>query len=230
VTIPANATKALFAATVASFTTAQSANLSATAGGVSTSYALQLSPAAANLNINATNVSFGDVAVGSQASQTVTLTSSGQAAVTVSSASVTGTGFSMAGTTLPVTMNPGQTLALNVQFAPTATGAASGQLAIKSNSSSNPTASIALSGTGGTHEVDLTWNSPPSSPASVAGYNIYRAPTGTGSYQRINTSVDPGTAYSDTSVKSGAYDYVIKSVSSSGIESAPSNVGTATIP
>jgi len=230
VTIPASAAKASFVATVASFQTAQPATITATAGGVSYSYTLQLSPATANLSINATNVSFGDVAVGSQATQTVTLTSSGQAAVTVSSASVTGTGFSLSGASFPVTLNPGQTLALDVQFAPTATGAASGQLAIKSSSSSNPTASVALSGTGGTHQVDLTWNSPGSSPAPVTGYNIYRAPTGTGSYQRINTSVDPGTAYSDTSVKSGAYDYVIKSVSSSGIESAPSTVGTATIP
>jgi predicted phage tail protein len=230
VTIPDSAAKASFVATVASFQTAQPATITATAGGVSYSYTLQLSPATANLSINATNVSFGDVAVGSQATQTVTLTSSGQAAATVSSASATGTGFSISGATLPVTLNPGQTFALNVQFAPTATGAASGQLAIKSNSSSNPAASVALSGTGGTHEVDLTWNSPASS-ATVAGYNIYRAPTGTGSYQRVNTSVDPGTAYSDTSVTSGAkYDYVVKSVSSSGTESAPSNVGTVTIP
>ena len=59
-----------------------------------------------------------------------------------------GTGFTTSGATFPVTLNPGQSATLNVQFDPTATGAATGELTIQSNSSTNSTAVVNLSGTG----------------------------------------------------------------------------------
>jgi hypothetical protein len=173
------------------------------------------------------------VTTGSQATQTVTLTSSGTAAVTVNSASVTGTGFSVSGSTFPVTLNPGQTLGLSVQFAPTVAGSATGQLTIKSNSSTNPTANIGLSGTGQTqsHEVDLSWNAPSSSQDPVVGYNIYRSPSGASSYSRVNSSQNASTTYADSTVASGqSYDYVVKSVDGAGTESAPSNATTVSVP
>jgi fibronectin type 3 domain-containing protein len=137
----------------------------------------------------------------------------------------------VSGANFPVTLNAGQTLTLNVQFAPTVAGSASGQLTISSNSSSNPTANIGLSGTGGSHEVDLSWGAPSNSPDPVAGYNVYRAPSGSNAYQQINSSVNAPTSYADTAVTSGTtYDYVVKTVGSSGAESAPSNVTTVAIP
>ena len=54
----------------------------------------------------------------------------------------------MSGATLPTTLNPNQSVTLNVQFDPTAAGAATGQLTIQSNSSTNGTAVVNLSGTG----------------------------------------------------------------------------------
>ena len=54
----------------------------------------------------------------------------------------------MSGATFPVTLNPNQSVTLNVQFDPTAAGAATGQLTIQSNSSTNGTAVVSLSGTG----------------------------------------------------------------------------------
>jgi hypothetical protein len=149
----------------------------------------------------------------------------------VNSASVTGNGFSVSGSGFPVTLNPGQTLTLNVQFAPTVAGSATGQLTITSNSSTNPTATFALSGTGTSHEVDLNWNAPASSSDPVVGYNVYRAPGGTTSYQLLNSSPVGSTNYTDSAVTSGqTYVYIVKSVDSSGTESVPSNTSTSTVP
>jgi hypothetical protein len=81
------------------------------------------------------------------------------------------------------------------------------------------------------HEVDLRWNAPISSPDPVAGYNIYRKTGSGGSFVLINPSPDTTVAYVDRTVTSGVtYSYVIKSVDSSGAESAPSNLITVTIP
>ena len=105
----------------------------------------------------------------------------------------------------PVTLNPGQTLGLNLQFAPTAAGSATGQLTITSNSSSNPTASFALSGTATStsHQIELSWSSPAGSSDPVMGYNMYRAAGGTTSYQRLNSSPVGPTTYTDSAVTSG---------------------------
>jgi hypothetical protein len=68
--------------------------------------------------------------------------------VTISQANVTGTGFSITGLTLPATLTAGQSVTFTATFAPAATGAISGNLAILSDAS-NSTLNIALSGTGG---------------------------------------------------------------------------------
>ena len=46
--------------------------------------------------------------------------------------------------TLPATLNPNQTLALQVQFKPTATGAVTGKLTVSSNSTTGATAAVAF--------------------------------------------------------------------------------------
>jgi fibronectin type 3 domain-containing protein len=151
--------------------------------------------------------------------------------VTINSAALTGVGFAVSGATFPVTLNPGQAVTLIVQFDPAVTGMASGQLTISSTSSTNGTAVIPLSGTGEPHEVDLSWDAPSSSPDPVAGYNVYRSSDGGSTYQLVNASVDTGTTYADTTVQAGQiYDYIVESVDPSGVESAPSNMISVTIP
>jgi fibronectin type 3 domain-containing protein len=120
-----------------------------------------------------------------------------------------------------------------VQFDPTATGAVTGQLTIQSNSSTNGTVVIGISGTGASasHQVTLTWDAPSGSTDPVAGYNVYRSTGGSSAYTLLNSAVDTETTYVDTNVQSGAnYDYVVKSVDASGVESTASNEATATIP
>jgi hypothetical protein len=183
------------------------------------------------LTINAASVSFGSVEVNTVATQSVTLTSTGTVAVTVNSATLTGTGFTVSGATFPITLTPGQTVTLNVQFAPTAAGAATGQMTITSNSSTNGTSVITLSGTGTSPEVDLSWDAPSSSADPIEGYNAYRAPSGSSMYTLLNSSIDTEATYVDNAVQSGqTYDYIVTSVDYSGVESTPSNTFTVTIP
>jgi hypothetical protein len=185
------------------------------------------------LTVSSSSLGFGSVTIGSPATQTVTLTSSGTAALTISSASATGTGFSMTGPALPVTLNPGQTAALDVEFNPTATGTDSGLLTISSNSSTGATTVVSLSGTAlaAAYQVNLAWNAPQNPPVAIAGYNVYRATGSSTTYQMVNPSLDSATSFSDTSVQAGmAYTYYVESVDSSGVSSAPSTSYAVTIP
>lgn len=132
-----------------------------------------------------------------------------------------------------MTLNPTQSVTLQVQFLPISAGAVVGQLTINSNSVTGSSAVVALSGTGtaaAAHEVSLNWDAPISSPDPVAGYNIYRS-TGSGSFQLTNSSPDAQTTYVDSTVVSGAsYNYIVKSVDYNGVESIQSNQITVTIP
>ena len=100
------------------------------------------------LTVSTASLAFGSVTVNTASTLPVTLTSTGTAPVTINSATLSGTGFTVSGATFPVTLNPTQSVTLNVRFDPTAAGAAAGQLTIQSNSSTNSTAVVSLSGTG----------------------------------------------------------------------------------
>jgi fibronectin type 3 domain-containing protein len=134
---------------------------------------------------------------------------------------------------MPMTLNPNQTATLSIEFDPTTAGSASGQLTIKSNSSTNPTATISLSGTGeaSSYLVSLSWQAPGSSSDPVASYNVYRTPSGSSSYQLVGSVSDTELAYKDNGVQSGeTYNYIVESVDSSGNESVPSNTATVSVP
>jgi len=202
--------------------------------GSTTSVTMSGTGTAANpqLTVSATSLSFGSVTVNTATTQSLTLTSSGTTPVTVSSAAISGAGFTIVGGGFPVALNPMQTLTLQLQFDPTTTGALTGQLTVSSNSTTGSSAVVSLSGTGTAvaHEVDLSWNAPVGSPDPVAGYNIYRA-TGNGSFVLINSSPDSAVVYVDNAVVSGTmYTYQVTSVDSSGVESVPSSPVTVTIP
>ncbi len=232
VTIASGASSAGFTATAASVTAAQTVTLTATSGSVSKTLSITLNAATPTLTLSAASVAFGNVDLNTPATQSVSMTSSGTAPVTVTAASLTGTGFSASGVSFPVTLNPGQTSTLTLQFDPTAAGAATGSVALAGNCSMGAM-TISLSGTGvanATYQVELSWDAPASSSDPVAGYHIYRA-TGTGSYLLLNSSVSTPTSWTDSKVQAGStYNYEVKSVDASGVESSPSNVYTAAIP
>jgi len=81
------------------------------------------------------------------------------------------------------------------------------------------------------YEVNLTWDAPASSPDPVAGYNVYRAVSGSSTYQLLNSSVDTSTSYTDTTVADNtSYTYYVESVDAEGNQSVPSNTITISIP
>ena len=97
------------------------------------------------------------------------------------------------------------------------------------------TDAIQLEGTGASgssqHKVQLSWNAPTGTSDTIVGYMVYRATSGGSSYALLTSSVDTQTTFADTTVQSGlTYDYMVKSVDSKGIESAPSNSTAVTVP
>lgn len=189
-------------------------------------------PADPQLTISSASLDFGSVAANTPLTKTLILASTGTSPVVISSATVSGTGFSLVGGSFPLTLNPPQTVTLQLQFLPTGTGTQSGQVTVVSNSTTGGTSVVTLSGTGtaGAHEVDLTWNAPINSPSPVTGYNVYRSGS-SGTFGLVNSSPVTAMAYVDTGVASGTtYNYIVKSLAANGAESGPSNQIAVTVP
>ena len=184
--------------------------------------------AAGSLVPNPTTLNFGSVAVGSTKTLSASLSASGSS-VTVKSASLGSSEYSLSGLALPVTLSAGQSVSFKVNFTPQSSGTANTSVTFASGTS-NPAAQISLqgSGTGGTqHSVTLNWKA---STSQVVGYNVYRGTASGGPYALISSS-DAATSYSDTSVQAGAaYYYVVTAVNSSGQESVYSNQASASVP
>ncbi len=117
------------------------------ANGSPTTIALSGTGGQAVLGMTPSSAAFGNVTVGLTNSQTIRLSNTGTATLTITQANVTGTGFGTTGLTLPLSINAGQSSTFNAQFQPTSAGTASGTISIVSNAVGSPSA-IGLSGTG----------------------------------------------------------------------------------
>jgi hypothetical protein len=91
------------------------------------------------------SASFGQVAVGSSATVPVVLTNDRSWKVTLLAVTTTGSGFSMSGPNLPLTLAAGQSATFNVTFNPQSSGTVGGSLLVVS-----PALTVPLSGTGTT--------------------------------------------------------------------------------
>jgi len=173
-------------------------------------------------------LNFGNVTVGSNGTQTITLSNTGSSAASISQASISGTGFTMSGLTLPMSLAAGASSSFTVQFAPTAAGTVSGGVTVTSNTPNSPTI-VGLNGAGAaavSHSVSLTWNA---STSSVVGYNVYRGSVSGGPYTLLNST--PNLTFTDSTVLSGqTYYYVVTAVDANGTESIVSNEVTVIIP
>ena len=182
------------------------------------------------LSLSTNAVSFGSVDTGTNPTQTVSVTNTGNTNVQISQFTVGGAGYSLSGATTPVTLTPSQGMTFNIIFSPTVTGSVSGSVTITSNATSSP-ATISLSGNGVVpvpHTVALTWTA---STSIVSGYNVYRSTTSGTGYGKLNGSLVPAVDYSDSSVVNGAtYYYVTTAVDASGNESSYSNEASVVIP
>jgi fibronectin type 3 domain-containing protein len=156
---------------------------------------------------------------------TATLTATGSSAI-LSSATSTCPEFILGGISLPKTIAAGQSVSLNLTFAPRASGTASEIISLASNAANTPTIET-LTGSGA-HSVSLSLNS---SPSAVVGYNLYRGTKSGGPYAKVNPVLNASTSYTDNSVQAGTtYYYVSTAVNGSGTESMYSNQLQAVIP
>ena len=164
VTVASNQSVTFTATFVPASAGAASGALSIVSGASNSPLSVPLSGtgvAKGQLGSNPASFSFGNIQVGTSNSLTGTLTNTGGSSLTISAATASGTGFSVSGLALPVTLNAGQSTSFTVHFSPTASGAVSGSVSITSNGA-NPNLSIPLTGTGVTQGT-LTAN-----PASLA--------------------------------------------------------------
>ena len=187
---------------------------------------------AATLQLSASPVSlsFGSLTTGTNASQTIKLTNTGNSSVSISQVSASGTGFSTNSIALPLSLAVGQSTSFTVNFAPASVGSLPGSVTVVSNATNSPLV-VTLSGTGTSpvsHTVSLSWTAGSS---NYSGFNIYRGTTSGGPYTRVDTSMISSTSYLDPGVSSGqTYYYVATEVDTTGTESGYSGEVSAVIP
>jgi len=198
--------------------------------------------ALANLVINPSAISFGNLALKSTSTQNVTLENTGSSALTLQGVTVSGAGFGYSDLSPGYSIPPNQKLTFQVWFSPKVVGPAAATLTLLSPSLSSP-GTLSMSGDGVSatgsptptptptptaHQVALTWKA---SSSQVIGYRVYRSETSGGSYNALNGTAIAALNYSDSSVSSGnTYYYVVTAVDSAGAESVYSNQASAVIP
>lgn len=189
----------------------------------------------AGLTVTPASLTFGNVADGSTSSPLAfTLNAVGNS-VTVNSDSIVQSGggggaFAIsAGPSMPMTIAAGQSMQINVTFAPASgsPGPATGMVTFASNINS---VAPSLSGRG-LANVTLAWNA--STTPSVT-YNVYRCGTSAtacvqaqpANFTRIAAGIS-GLTYPDATVSSGqTYYYALTAVDTSGTESTLSTVSS----
>ena len=92
------------------------------------------------------SMNLGTIPMGTSNSQALKVSNTGGSSLTISSDSVSGTGFSVSGLTLPYTLAAGASANLSVTFAPSVAGTDTATLTMNSNAS-DPSVAIALSAT-----------------------------------------------------------------------------------
>ena len=93
------------------------------------------------------SLNLGSVTLGNSQTQMLTVSNTGGSSVTISSANLNGSGYSLSGLTFPYTLAAGASAGLSVTFAPTTTGASNAMLTLASNAS-DPSLSVSLTGSG----------------------------------------------------------------------------------
>jgi len=185
-------------------------------------------PGSGQLSISPSTLNFGSVSVGSRKSLQATLSATG-AGITISSASMTSSEFSVSGLPLPLSLAAGQNKSFTITFTPQSSGTASASLSLKTATSTAAFESLAGSGVAAAqHSVSLSWKP---SPSQVVGYNVYRGSKSGGPFSRLNSATDAATTYTDSSVQGGqTYYYVVTAVDSRSQESTHSNQAQAIVP
>ena len=106
-----------------------------------------------SISVTPSLVSFGNVKIKTQASQTLRLSNPGAKDLVISQAVVHGGGFGgLSGLTAPLTVGVGTSMNFTVLFQPMTTGTASASISISSNATTAPV-TVSLTGTGVTEST-----------------------------------------------------------------------------
>jgi hypothetical protein len=167
------------------------AGIQKTTANILDTFSAGASAPAPAVSLSPSSLAFGNQTVGNaSALQTVTLTNSGNAALSINSIGLTGTnagdfGQSSNCPASPSTLSPGATCTISVTFSPTAAGGRSASLSVTDNAPGSPQ-SAGLSGTGVALAPAVTL-----SPSSLTFSN---QTVGTTSNTRMVTLTSSGTA------------------------------------
>ena len=189
------------------------------------------------LAASAASLNFGNVAAGSSSPQTLTLSNTGTATVTISQAIITGAGFSVIGGMPSRAIPAGQNHAFQVQFAPTTAGNASGTISIASDATDSLLV-VTLSGTGMTA---LAITGQPANQSVVAGqpasFSVAATGTGTLTYQwkKNGTPISgaTGAAYTTpatTNADNGTQFAVVVTDNTGSVTSSPATLTVTASP
>lgn len=144
-------------------------------------YAIPATAAEGRLWLSSSVLHFGNVTVGSSNALTLRLANTGNANIVFSQEFIKGSGFSLIGFHLPLTLSPGHSLSVIVKFSPANLGAFNAQLHLGSNAA-NGSVTLALAGSG-----------TPKASASVSP-GLLSATPGTANF----SSVPVGTSYTQS--------------------------------
>lgn len=185
--------------------------------------------ASGQLSLSPNSLNFGNVLVGNNSALQASLKATGTG-VTVSAPVSSSSEYVVSGPTFPLTIQAGNSVTFTVTFTPQSSGQANATITFNSNASDSPTV-LSLTGDGtAQHSVLLQWSE--ESGQNVIGYNVYRGTNSDGPYPtKVNSTLDPDTSYTDTSVTNGiTYYYVTTAVNSDNQESTYSNQAEAQVP
>jgi centrosomal CEP192-like protein/HYDIN/CFA65/VesB family protein len=160
-------------------------------------------PTEAQLTVTPASVSFGSVSDGTTNTQTVQLKNSGNANLTISQWTMSGTGFSQTGLSAPMTLAAGDATSFTVKFAPAKAGSASGTMTLVSNAVESSTA-IPMSGTGTAAALTLAV-----SPTSLSFGNVNEGSSSAVQDFKITNTGNSSVAIS--SIKSSGTGFAITS-------------------
>jgi hypothetical protein len=183
-------------------------------------------------SLSTTSLSFGTQAVATtSAAETVTLTNTGNAALSITSLVIAGANvddFAEIADTCGGSVAAGSACTIGVTFIPSASRERTATLSITDNAPGSPQ-TVSLSGAG-IHDVILYWTG--SGSAGIVAYNVYRGTTSGGETATpLNATPINGNIYVDENVNPGAtYYYVVTAIGANAVQSAASGETEATVP
>jgi len=154
----------------------------------------------APLTDSPTSLSFGSINVGSKSVLPVSVTNPFSGQVILTSYQVAGAGYTVSGPSLPTTLLRGQSITLNVTFAPSASGTSNGSVFLPGAGLTIPLSGSGGSTTAGTLSV---------SPTSLAFGNVNVGSTGTLS----STLTATGASVTVSSASSSSSQFAVSGVS-----------------